>query len=145
MASKRRSMPGSLLDRSAYSSIEVVLSVFVVSLCTLLTISTMRLLARQPQLDLIHDMNGVMQLQELVAYSEIIAVEESRLVLQYQAEEVSLEEVNNRLIRKPGTVIYLANVEQVRFYWEDELILMQFERKQKEYRYVLGKKEWWRN
>lgn len=142
---QRRRLPGPLPNRGAYISMEVMLAVFVVSFCTMLMTSALRLFIQQPSLSLMHDLHGIMQLQELVARSEILSLNESRLTMQYEGEEVVLEMINQRLIRKPGTVIYLASIEEVLFCFEDELIILQFKRSQKEWRYVLGKKEWWRD
>lgn len=134
-----------MLNRRAGLSLELMFSFFVVGICSMLALQSFHLFGshNEPSKEMIN--LGIMQLQELVALSEIVGVNDEQVTLLYQNSVVTLIEKNESLMRAPGTVIYLHPVKEVNFWMDEELLFISFFWHKKEYRYVLGKKEWWRD
>lgn len=134
-----------VLDRRASLSLEMMFGFLVMGLVSVMVLQSYQLIRvhNKPAKDAIT--MGIMQLQELVALSEILDVRENEVDLLYQNKAVRLYQTGLSLIRTPGTVTYLFPISEVRFWVDEELLFLSFVWQNKELRYVLGKKEWWRD
>lgn len=84
------------------------------------------------------DLISSFQLHQILNSSTDIEVSENEVSFSYFNEERSLSLINNKLILKPGTVIYFLKVDECKFYIEDEKIYIKIIRKSGESVFLIG-------
>lgn len=87
----------------------------------------------------------VMQVQELLAHSEIINVSFDSLEIMYNNEIYTIEQDKNRLVKRVGYQILMHDIDEIQFWFEDEVLLMHVVYQEEEYEFGIYKKEWWRD
>ena len=91
-------------------------------------------------------MISIMQLEELMAKSELIDYNSEQLTIQYNGDIYEIYFDHNRLVKTPGYQILISNISNIEFGDEEgETILMYVTQDEKEYEFGIYKKEWWRN
>jgi len=75
----------------------------------------------------------------LLSYDQEIKSEEISFV--YDNKTWNLSYINGHLLLKPGSLIYLDNIEYAEFYEYGDLLYVHYKRGDKEYEKVIGKKE----
>ena len=84
------------------------------------------------------DLISSFQLHQILNTSIDIIVDDQEINFMYLNEERSLQLINNKLILKPGTVIYYLDVENCSFYIQDDKIYLKLLRKNKESLFLIG-------
>ncbi len=88
----------------------------------------------------ISDEISLLQLKRILLLSYEIEINNNSLEYIYQNRKFYISEVNNNLIIQPGTQIILLNVNNVSFIEDDNDIYLLYEKKDKKYERLLGKK-----
>lgn len=87
----------------------------------------------------------IMQLEELLAKSELLVINDDSIEILYMNEEYTIEFNNNRLVKRDGYQIMIHNISDVSFDLIDEELILNFSYLNEEYSFGIYKKEWWRN
>ena len=81
----------------------------------------------------------LMKLREVLLLSYDLDVKENALTFLYQEDLFTLSLTNEKLILQPGTVIYLSELDKIRFEERRGSVYLIYERQGKEYETVLCK------
>lgn len=129
----------SIVHKKGYTLLECLIALFILSLCLSLFSTYISYLDYLKVDDYnLQDEIGIYQLQITLAKNEIVSVENDEIVYKTYNNECLISLVNNRLISKPGTLIYLINIDEVSFEQEEEVIYLIYVRDEKEYRYPIA-------
>lgn len=75
----------------------------------------------------------------LLSYNQEIY--DDYIVFMYDDKYFELSNTNNHLILKPGSQIYLEDIDSARFYEDNNCIMIEYQRGNKTYEKVIGSKE----
>lgn len=84
------------------------------------------------------DLISSIQLHQVFNLATNVDVSDKEISFNYFNEPRSLKFINNKIILKPGTVIYYTKVDDCDFFIEDEKIFIKIKRLNKESRFMLG-------
>lgn len=133
-----------MFNRRGSLQIEALVSLLIYAMITSILVNILVVLSRKRELNWYYFDIGCMQLQELIAASEIVEVNEDSLILFYNKEEYTIEEHNGRIVKRPGYQIMMNNIEDISFELVDETVMMRGMYQNEEFEVAIGKKEWWR-
>lgn len=123
--------------KKGYSLVEfligILLSFFVLNLC----INNFKLVKIHNDYNN-QDLISSLQLHQIFNLSTNIEISSNEISFSYLNEERSLGFLNNKIILKPGTVIYFVKVDDCVFYVEDEKIFVKIKRLNKESILMIG-------
>ncbi len=81
----------------------------------------------------IQDETALAQLRHILIVSDNYHIDNGTLAFTYHEQDWQLCNINNKLIMKPGTVIFLTETDTVNFYEQAGIIYVRYTRKEKEY------------
>lgn len=84
------------------------------------------------------DLVSSFQLHQILNASIDIEISEKEINFNYLNQDKSLQLINNKIILKPGTVIYFLKVEACSFYVADNKIYLKLKRKSGESLFLIG-------
>ena len=121
-----------------YSLVEfligILLSFFVLNLC----ISNFKLVKINNNYHN-QDLISSFQLHQILNIATEVEVFNQEINFKYLNEERTLYLVNNKLIIKPGTVIYYYKIDECQFFINDDKIYLKLVRNKKVSTYLIGK------
>lgn len=124
--------------KKGYSLIEflvgMILSFLILSLC----LDSLNYFENSNNQYFSQDLISSTQLLHIFNLSKDIIVDESEIVFKYLNQPRSLYFVNDKIILKPGTVIYFVNVDKCLFFSEDDEIFVTIFRKNQTNTYLIG-------
>lgn len=86
-------------------------------------------LCRQTEFDhQIQDEIALAQLRRMLIIGDCLEISDARLDMEYQGEMRSLQQVNDNLVMKPGTLIFLPRIEDCHFRREGNAVLLSWQR-----------------
>lgn len=88
--------------------------------------------------NLINDEIGLCQLREILLIAYDIENHYDSLSFIYKNKEFELSFINNKLILHPGTQIFLNDIDDGYFYYEDDCLNIYYEKKDKSYSRVIS-------
>lgn len=91
-----------------------------------------------PQIDLRQNMNGIYQLRQRLALCRVKKVENQRITCTFNHKEHELQFEDDRLIMRPGYVVYLEKIEAGFFEEKNTIIHITFMTEGEEIHAVLG-------
>lgn len=91
--------------------------------------------------DEINDELAMSQLREQMLIGYDMHINENEVSFIYKNKQFKLSLVNNKLILQPGTQIYLADVDNLRFDIRNGCVYVIYERNNKEYERIIAKQE----
>lgn len=124
--------------KRGYSLIEVLVGFLLAFFLLDLLVSAYPFIKLNNNDDLSQDLLSSFMLYEVFNVSNEINVYNDRITFKYLNEERELYFVNNRLIVKPGVVIYFNNVLEHRFYIEGDYIYVFIRRAKYKHDYKIG-------
>lgn len=83
------------------------------------------------------DQMAILQLRQILAISSDVEIEDNRLSLIYEHEEIEIKFDRNRIVRTPGYEILMEKVDEVEFYEEDDEIYLVYKKENQEYTFQL--------
>lgn len=107
----------SIKTNKGFTLIEVLVSLFCLSLCLLLFIGICEMMNHYPVQDpLSDDVIAIRQIRMILAQGEDLTLMADTISFRYHQSEVSLSYHNNRLVKTPGYEIFLKDIDQGTFY-----------------------------
>ena len=113
--------------RKGYISTQLILSIFILSICIIICFSLFRIIIKFKLNDeSIQDQIGLIQLSRYVSISEVIRVDDEFLEIDINGENFKISNVNNNLIIQPGTQFILCGIDDAHFYRNNGLIYLRY-------------------
>lgn len=88
--------------------------------------------------DTLNDEIGLLELRQILLISYDLKNEGDSLRFLYKNKEFELSFINNKLILKPGTQIFLSNIKDGCFKYEDGCLYVVYEKEKKVYERVIS-------
>ena len=130
------------MNRKGYTLLEMLVAMFCIAISLLLLTGILKpLLSIQKASYLSEDILGIRQLRLLLAQSYHVQVEEDKLTFRYHGEEARLLLHNHRLVRQGGYVIYLKDLDAIRFDQKGNQIYLYWRRENDEKNALLTYRE----
>lgn len=114
--------------------IGIILSFFIL----LLIISSLKIVSKQNKVIEKQDLISSLQIHKILNLSTDLIVEKNTITFKYLNKEKSLEFKNNKIIMKPGTVIYYLDVLDYNFLVEENKLYLKIIRKNGEKTFLIG-------
>ena len=115
--------------REGFTMIEMILTLMILSICTLLLSRIAYIISRY---DLQDERNSdeiaVLQLQLMVAQGSAYSVDPDTLFMRYHGEDVQLLQYQDKLVKRPGYEVILQQLDQVSFNKIDTCIYIEWKR-----------------
>lgn len=103
--------------KQGFTLIEVLVSLFCLSLCLLLFIGVCEMMNHYPVQDLLSDdVIAVRQIRFILAQGEDITLTSDSISFRYHQDDVLLTYHNHRLVKTPGYEIFLKDIINGTFY-----------------------------
>ena len=118
-------------NKKGYTLIHALLACFIIMHTSVLLTLSMKVLST-----IIKDQRhtdtliGVDQIRIILAASETIQMQNNALTFMYKNKECSLEIDDNRVIRRPGYVIYLRDIDHASFIKEENAFYLMYGKQQ---------------
>lgn len=114
--------------------IGIILSFFIL----LLIISSLKIISKQNKVIEKQDLISSLQIHKILNLSTDLIVEKNTITFKYLNKEKSLEFKNNKIIMKPGTVIYYLDVLDYNFVVKENKLYLKIKRKNGEKTFLIG-------
>ena len=114
--------------------IGIILSFFIL----LLIISSLKIVSKQNKVIEKQDLISSLQIHQILNLATDLLVEKNTITFKYLNKEKSLEFKNNKIIMKPGTVIYYLDVLDYNFLVEENKLYLKIIRKNGEKTFLIG-------
>lgn len=122
-----------------FTMIEVLLALMATSVVALLLAQIAATIAHAYRQDYrVEDDLAIKQLQLLFAQGSEFSVSNEQCSLRYHGEMISLEQYEDKLIRRTGFEIFLQDIDDVSFTQEGGCVYVSWRRENQEMRNVLG-------
>ncbi len=120
-------------------NLNTLLSLYVVLTCLPVVVGILTCLTNI-ELDYVQINNelAMYQLRRVMLIAYNLEIEEDRLNFIYHNDDYQLSLINNNLLLQPGTQIYLSDVDEIRFYVENNCLHLVYRRKDREYENIIG-------
>lgn len=117
------------LTNKGFTMVESLLSLFIVSLGMSLFISIIPYIKKLNEMDVDIDVEiGLMQLRDIMLTSSEVLFDIYELRFYYQGKDISLEIIDDRVVRKDGFVIYLEGLEYPYFSQKESCYYLNYEK-----------------
>ena len=114
--------------------IGIILSFFIL----LLIISSLKIISKQNKVIEKQDLISSLQIHQILNLATDLLVEKNTITFKYLNKEKSLEFKNNKIIMKPGTVIYYLDVLDYNFVLKENKLYLKIKRKNGEKTFLIG-------
>ena len=81
---------------------------------------------------------GIYQLQLELAVNDIVSVGTDSITYDKEGDRFTLHIVNNKLISQPGTLDFIHGIDRVRFYQQEDIIYIEYNRKERKFCWPLA-------
>ena len=121
---------------------QVLLNVLItICLLPLLFMSIKSLISLPLHFDKMQDEIAIRQIQKILSLSYEREYSNNQLKFRYQGEEFVFYIYEDKLILKPGTQIFLSDIDNFNFLLKDGLLYLSYERENKYYEYIVAKEK----
>ena len=114
--------------------IGIILSFFIL----LWMISSLKIVSKQNKVIEKQDLISSLQIHQILNLATDLLVEKNTITFKYLNKEKSLEFKNNKIIMKPGTVIYYLDVLDYNFVVKENKLYLKIKRKNGEKTFLIG-------
>lgn len=114
--------------------IGIILSFFIL----LLIISSLKIISKQNKVIEKQDLISSLQIHQILNLATDLLVEKNTITFKYLNKEKSLEFKNNKIVMKPGTVIYYLDVLDYNFVVKENKLYLKIKRKNGEKTFLIG-------
>ncbi len=123
---------------AAFVLAEVLIALSIVAILIPSTVAMLNLLQHSFEIHQdIQDEVSLNQLRRTLLLAEDVACLNDHITFTYHEKECDLVLCNQKLILKPGTQIYLLDIDDVYFYEANHVLYLQYQRKDETYEAVL--------
>ncbi len=119
---------------------DFICSLLIVLLCLPITIASIKILHQNLQFEeTIQDRIVSLQFRKILLLSEEISTNGNELYFTYHGRQMRASCKNHHVIIQPGTQIMFSDIDTATFESKDQIIIITYTRKGKEYHEVLAK------
>lgn len=136
---KLKRMKKSINSNQGFVLIEVLIALSIMASLMSPTLSILNVLQQSFERNqLVQDQVSINQLRHTLLLSNNIQYFSDHIEFDYHDKDCSLGLLNNKLIMKPGTMIYLIEIDDVLFLKDQNALILQYQRGSNVYQKVIA-------